>query len=197
MVSLNFKNERVSFLNIVNDDLEQLLDWYNKLDQFMFATGVDRYLTLDEMQKKINEAAVSGYDFFVWIINEQGYKIGILKGSMKYQEKDSLWINSILIDSQFRGMGYGRTVIESLIDYCRISFGLEKVLVSVIEDNTGAVAFWEKIGFYTVKKLEKHVLLGEKMRDVIIMQKSKINYSWDTPKQEILESSKSKIIFKK
>ncbi|MGE5329919.1 MAG: N-acetyltransferase family protein [Deltaproteobacteria bacterium] len=176
-MSLNFKNERISFLNIVNEDLPEVLDWYNRLDQYMFATGVDRYLTLDEMQKKINESAVSSYDFFVWVINEEGHKIGMLKGSMKYQDKDSLWINSIIIAPEYRRMGYGKVVIESLIDYTKKKFKLEKVLVSVINDNTGAIGFWNRMGFYFVKKLENHISLGGKFRDVVIMQKDNINYS--------------------
>ncbi|MGE5474900.1 MAG: N-acetyltransferase family protein [Ignavibacteriales bacterium] len=171
MVSLNLQNDVLSFRNIVKEDLPEVLDWYNRLDEFMFATGVDRLLTMKEMSNKFYESAVSGYDFFVWIVNKQGRKIGILKGSMKYRDKDSIWINSILIDSDFRGKGYGKKAVETLMEYAREKFGLNKTLISVIEDNTGAICFWNKIGFRQIKKLKNHISLGEKTRDVIILQK--------------------------
>jgi len=194
MVSLKVGNERVSFKNIIKDDLPEVLHWYNKLDEYMFATGIDRYLTLDEMNEKYNETAVSSYDFFVWIINEHNQKIGILKGSMKYQEKDSLWINSILIDSEYRRRGYGRIVIELITEYTREKFGIAKAFVSVVEDNKEAISFWHNLEFRPIKKLEKHLIIGGISRNIIIMQNTRKNCSSENSSKNIVVNPTSNVL---
>lgn len=173
MLTIDLKNKKIGLKNITRDDLEEVLAWYNRYDEYMFATGFDREITLNELKNKYLETVISTYDFFVWIINSEEKKIGILKGSIRYQEEDSLWINSIIIDSDFRRKGYGRCAIESLIDYASGIFRLKKIFVSVAADNVEALKFWENIGFSSIKKIEKHILLGGIMRDILIMQRIK------------------------
>lgn len=171
MVRLKIQGEKVKFADISESDVPVLLNWYNDYDEGMFATGVDKKLDVKEMNVKYLENAISSYGFFDWILDGNQQKIGIIKGSFRYSEKDSIWINSLLIDKEHRRKGYGRAVVEELIKYAKSQFGFQRVYVSIIEDNKNGIFFWKGIGFSEIKRLEKHVNLGGMQRNVIIMYK--------------------------
>lgn len=171
MINLEYHSTDITFLNITKKDLPIVLDWYNNISDNMYGTGIDKPLTLNDLGKKYLETAISCYDFFLWIVNNNNEKIGIIKGSIKYQESDSIWINSLIIDKSHRNRGYGRGAVEALTRYIGQYFKLSKVCVSVVEDNKDGIAFWNRIGFIPVKRMEKHILLGDLLRDVVIMYK--------------------------
>lgn len=169
MISLNICGKRTRFKNVSKEDISELLNWYNNIDDFKYATGVDKLLTIEEMSQKFAETALSSYDFFSWIMDRTGEKIGIIKGSFRYKEKDSVWINSILIDACNRRKGYGKDAVEALLSYSKDHFGLNKVYISVIEENKEGVCFWKSLGLKEFKRMEKHIELNSEKMNVIIM----------------------------
>ncbi|GAA3234941.1 hypothetical protein GCM10010468_68410 [Actinocorallia longicatena] len=56
------------------------------------------------------------------------------------------WIGLLVVDGRLRGRGYGRAVAAAVEERFRIA-GRTAVELAVLENNPGAVAFWESVGY--------------------------------------------------
>lgn len=172
MFSLNINNDKVKFRDIKLQDLPLILEWYNKVDDFKFATGIDSPITIENIRKKYAEVSISCNEFFVGIyLNNENIMIGILKGSLKYNEADGLWISSIVIDTSYQNKGYGTSAINLLLNYLKIHNGLKNIYLAVVEENTFGRIFWKRQNFCELRKIENHLRLQNKDQNVIIMHK--------------------------
>ncbi len=172
MVDLGLKTDKLTFINIGKDDLQTVLEWYNRVEDYMFGTGIDKPMTMRELAAKYIETAVSSCDFYVWISTSDNEKVGIIKGSIKCQEKNSIWINSLIIDPLHRKKGYGRSAVDAMVSHVSRYRKVTKIFVSVVEDNTDGMLFWKSIGFSEVKRIENHISLAGRLRGAVIMSKS-------------------------
>ena len=53
MLSLNIQGDSVYFRDIKLEHLPQILNWYNKIDDFKFATGIDQPMTIRDANSEI------------------------------------------------------------------------------------------------------------------------------------------------
>ena len=83
-----------------------------------------------------------------------GYCIYYLKPELSSNglKKKSV-IYSIAIDKKFRGMGYGRKLLEESIKEMKLN-GIHSILLYVNVKNTPAIKLYEKMGFQIIKKTE-------------------------------------------
>ncbi len=77
----------------------------------------------------------------------------------------------ICIAPDAQGSGYGSAAMTLLQDYLKRVFSMRKLLLHVVADNEGAVAFYLKLGFDEVGRMKNHFLNDGEFRDVIIMEK--------------------------
>lgn len=173
MFSLNIQSERVWFKDIRLEHLPQILEWYNKVSDFKYATGMDTPITLDQLTQKYAETSICSNEFFAGIREKKEEKmIGILKGSIRRERGIcSLWISSLAIDRPYQGKGYGSDSLNLLFEHIKAMGGIENAYISVIENNSQGRAFWVKHGFREMRKISGHIKLDNKDQDVIIMQK--------------------------
>ncbi|WP_440948846.1 GNAT family N-acetyltransferase [Methanosarcina sp. T3] len=84
-----------------------------------------------------------------------GYCIYYLKPGLSFKglKKKSV-IYSIAIDSKFRGMGYGRKLLEESIKEMKLN-GISSVLLYVNVANTSAIKLYEKMNFQIIKEIEE------------------------------------------
>jgi ribosomal protein S18 acetylase RimI-like enzyme len=170
MFSLNIQNDVVYFRDIKLEHLPYILNWYNKVDDFKFATGIDSPITYETMKKKYAEVAICSNEFFVGIFNKSESKmIGILKGRLHYNEKDAVWISSIAIDSKYQSKGYGSIALNLLLSYLKDRNIIKCVYLAVIEENDQGRRFWTKHGFKTLRKIVNHIKLQDRQQNAIIM----------------------------
>jgi ribosomal protein S18 acetylase RimI-like enzyme len=173
MFSINIHNETIYFKDINLNDLPQILEWYNKVDEFKFATGIDSPISLEELVKRYADIIISRSEIFTGIYLESGNKmIGILKGSLKYKDKDALWISSIVVDHEYQNKGYGSLAITLLLKYLRINNKVESAFLAVVEENVQGRAFWVKQKFRELKRIENRLKLQRKNQNIIIMSKN-------------------------
>lgn len=172
MHSLNIYNETVYFRDIKLQDLPLVLKWYNKVDDFKFATGIDTPLTLEMLTKKYAEVAICSNEFFVGIHDAaEQQMIGILKGRLEPKNKFSVWISSIAIDSMHQNKGLGTAAVNLLLEFLKTSHKIQYVYLAVIEENEQGRSFWIKLGFNELRKIENHLMLQNKPQNVILMHK--------------------------
>lgn len=171
MLSLNLKNDHVFFHDIRLEHLPFVLKWYNKVDDFKYATGIDSPITLEILTRKYAEVAICSSEFFTGIYNTGQHRmIGILKGRLQADDKASVWISSIAIDPEFQGMGYGSASINLLLGHMR-DRNMRNAYLAVVEENRQGILFWNKNGFRPMRIMDNHLLLQDKPRNVVIMHK--------------------------
>lgn len=170
MFSLEIENKILSFKDIKQVHLPLILNWYNMVDDFKFATGLDTPVTLEYITRKYAEAAICSNEFFSGIYLKSKCKmIGILKGRIHYENSDTIWISSIVIDKGFQNMGLGSESINLLLDYLKKNNDIKSSYLAVIEENVQGRRFWEKHGFQEIRKIDNHFKLQNKPQNVIIM----------------------------
>lgn len=172
MHALNIQNEDVYFRDIKPGHLPEILKWYNKVEDFRYATGIDEPINLDTILAKYAEVAICSNEFFVGIYSKlDGKMIGILKGSIRYRRKDTAWISSIAIDTQYQGKGYGTTSLRLLSEYLSTCCGIKSILLAVIEENLQGKNFWESQNFREVRRVEKWIKWKDRKQNILVMLK--------------------------
>lgn len=89
-----------------------------------------------------NQDIIAGYCTY-YLIPEISFQ-GLKKKSVVY---------SIAIDTKFRGMGYGRKLLEETIKEMKLN-GIFSVLLYVNVVNTPAIELYEKMNFQIIKEIE-------------------------------------------
>jgi len=119
------------------------------------------YDDIDEsFSESLTEAHEKGYDPFgyftkakrVWIAEIEGEVVGMMSVSIK--RGDSVKISPILIDEAYRGRGIGRKLIERLVQFVEEN-NLRKIYCTVAIQNTGTLAFFDRLGFIREGYLEQ------------------------------------------
>lgn len=107
--------------------------------------------------------------FIFGLFDSQGFPTAILEGSRDYPEEDTWWIGLLLLDPEVRGKGIGRVFVEDFIQYAS-SLGASAVMLGVVEDNSGGLAFWQRLGFSLDHKTEPRPF-GKKTQVVWVMRR--------------------------
>lgn len=172
MFSLNIQNDKVSLKDIRPVHLPSILRWYNQVDDFKFATGIDKPITFEAFRHKYAEVAICSNEFFAGIYRKKDdMLIGILKGSVQSRKDAAIWISSIVIDPGFQNRGYGSSSIGLLLEFFKSCQGIRTVYLAVIEDNRQGIRFWVKHDFTRLRIIKNHFKLQDRACNVIIMQK--------------------------
>lgn len=172
MYSLNIASEKVFFKDIKPADLPLILNWYNNIEYFMYATGVSSPITLEILTRKYAEVAICSSEFFVGIFQKTGGRmVGILKGSLQYKNRDAVWISSIVIETTQQKKGYGTAAIELLLAHLKGTGKVREAYLAVIEDNVQGRNFWLKQSFRVLRRMESPFVLQDKKRSAVIMHR--------------------------
>ena len=173
MLKLNIQNSEIYFKDIHFEQLPTILEWYNRVDEFKYATGIDKPITLEDLIRRYAEVSISSSEFFSAIyLRSQGRMIGILKGRIRFKNKLAVWISSIVIEPLFQNKGYGIKSIELLLGYLKANLNVHGAFLSVISENKKGRNFWDKLGFNEVRKMNNYSHLEGKSQDVFILYKS-------------------------
>lgn len=71
---------------------------------------------------------------------------------LEYNENENkktseFWLNDFLIDERFQGKGYGKKVLDSIIDHVKNDLHFNKIYLRVAIENIPARSLYTKIGF--------------------------------------------------
>ena len=112
----------------------------------------DIYYTCDEPYSK--EAFLTDIqNRMIYVAKVDGVVAGYIrlsvlqKGGAGTVEKKLLRLDSIVVDESCRGQGIGKAMITDVRALARV-FGCKQLILSVHPENDGAVAFYQKCGFY-------------------------------------------------
>jgi ribosomal protein S18 acetylase RimI-like enzyme len=106
--------------------------------------------------------------FIFGLVDQQGETAGVLEGMRDYPGEATWWIGLLLLAPEARGRGSGQRLVQRFMEYVR-SQGGERVMLGVVEDNTRALSFWQRLGFTQVRVTEPR-RFGKKTQAVYEMQ---------------------------
>jgi len=90
-----------------------------------------------------------------------GQPAGVLDLLLDYPEPETAQIVLLLFRESCQGLGYGRETTAAL-EVALAGRGFRALRLSVVDENTGAQAFWERLGFAAVGRLDRGVTVYEK-----------------------------------
>ncbi|MGH2486834.1 MAG: GNAT family N-acetyltransferase [Ktedonobacterales bacterium] len=82
---------------------------------------------------------------------------GALVGRVDYFEEHDdgyPWLGVLLLDAAYQRRGLGREAFARLAGYFRATYGWPRLRLSVRVPNTGALAFWRRMGFQPAREDE-------------------------------------------
>jgi RimJ/RimL family protein N-acetyltransferase len=174
MLTLNIQLDNLIFKDITKDDLGDVLDLYNQNEQNIYATGIDRRMSLEDINEKYLEVLVNSHEFFTGIFLREAaglQMIGVVKGRIDYENSEEAWISSILIDNRYQRLGIGTKAVDILTNMLNKSYDVKKFYIGIISGNNIGKCFWQKLGFVYFRTIEQYIKLKSMAVDFIIMKK--------------------------
>jgi len=99
---------------------------------------------------------------FVLAPRTGGRPVGVLDLLLDYPEPETAQIVLLLFRESCQGLGYGRETTAAL-EAALAARGFRALRLSVVDENPGAQAFWERLGFAEVGRLDRGVTVYEKV----------------------------------
>ena len=174
MLTLNNKLDNLIFRDITKEDLKAVLNLYNQNDQNIYATGIDRRMSLRDINEKYLEVLVNSHEFFtgIFLEKEDGMQlVGVIKGRIDYENSEEAWISSILVDNRYQRLGIGTKAAEALINMLNKSYDVKRFYIGIIARNSVGKCFWQKLEFSYFRTIEQYIKLNALAEDFIIMKR--------------------------
>lgn len=134
---------------LAEEDLEFARNIRNQNKDF-FLTSME--ITRDG-QKKWFQAYSKNINDFMFILSKGSKKIGVGAIYDIDERKKVAQIGRFVIDSNYRGLGYGEILLEKIEYIAANRFGLKKLYLQVLEDNRKAVKLYKEGKFLKKKNI--------------------------------------------
>lgn len=174
MLTLNTQLNNLIFKDITKENLGDVLDLYNQNEQNIYATGIDRRMSLEDINEKYLEVLVNSHEFFtgIFIKEDSALKmVGVVKGRIDYENSEEAWISSVLIDNSYQRTGIGTKAVYALTDLLNKNYDVKRFYIGIISGNDIGRCFWEKLGFSYFRTIEQYIKLKNLSSDFILMEK--------------------------
>ena len=125
---------------------------------------VDYMLNKFQDAEAISHQIENGYEYFI-IFHEQkpcGY-LALIPNTVEKK----LMISKIYVDSDFRGLGLGSSLIDFSVETAKNS-GFESIWLTVNKNNTKTIEWYQSKGFTVKKKIEMDIGNGFIMDDYLM-----------------------------
>ena len=99
---------------------------------------------------------------FVLIPRVGGPAVGVLDLHLEYPEPGTSQIGLLLFRESCQGLGYGKETTAA-VEVALARAGYSALRLSVVDENTDAKMFWERLGFAIVGRLDRGVTVYEKV----------------------------------
>jgi diamine N-acetyltransferase len=75
--------------------------------------------------------------------------------------EDKHWVPRFMIGEQFQGKGYGKRAMQALIEKISKYEDCDRIRLSVVPENSGAISFYENVGFHMTEETIEDELVME------------------------------------
>lgn len=178
MLTINLQTDDLFFKDVTKENLQQVLELFNQNENNIYATGIDRPMSIMDLNEKYLEVLVNSHEFFTGIFlnnaetaAEQEPLVGILKGRIDYENSEEAWISSLLIDGKYRHRGIGRDSTNAFVQFLNKSYDVKRIFIGILSGNEVGKRFWQTMGFSYIRTIEQYMKLNNHVEDFIIMKK--------------------------
>jgi RimJ/RimL family protein N-acetyltransferase len=127
--------------------------------------------TVDEVRAWLSgKEAAADTVFFVIARADDDAAIGYLQAAELDTDHGTAELGICLAPSA-RGAGIGHVACRLLEDHLRDRYGLRKLTLQVLADNTAAIALYRRLGYREVGRLLQHHRVGDAYADVVLMER--------------------------
>lgn len=98
---------------------------------------------------------------YVLLTQSGGAAVGVLDLYLHHPEPGTAHVGLLLFREACQGLGYGKEVTAAL-EHALVRAGYRTLRLSVGDENPGARAFWERVGFGEAGRLDRGVTVFEK-----------------------------------
>ena len=131
------------------DDAKEILNWI-KNEKELRLWSADRYKNYPITEEDINNNYIESKkisDFYPFTLEDEGKIIGHLILRIPGENKETIRLGYIIVDSSIRGKGYGKKLIEEAIEYAKNELGAKEINLGVFTNNEKALKCYKSIGF--------------------------------------------------
>lgn len=110
--------------------------------------------SLERLEKYASK--LSTFAFWTYLLKEDGGKIGFVAYYLN-EENKTVYISIIAVAKNFRRFGYGRKLLQNLIE--SVSEKYKDISLEVSKNNGGALSLYQSFGFALKKDRGEKVLM--------------------------------------
>lgn len=146
-VHMIFVTEGFTIRKIYENDVDTIFRVYKDSEDFLLL-GPEPKASKDMVFKDIESSAKTG-GIYCLILNKEEEEIGIVDfiPNMYKENPRYGYISLIMIKSEYRNKGYGKKVVDLIEGIMQKQHQVEKVFVSIQENNAKGIKFWERKGY--------------------------------------------------
>lgn len=129
-------------------DIQTLNNQLFKLEKENFDPTLVENWPISEQGKKYFKTLIEDAYVIVATLNDEivGYLAGSINEKGSYEEIQYGEVNNMFINSEYRGYGIGKLLINDFKKYC-ISNGIKDLIVTASAKNINAIEFYRRNGF--------------------------------------------------
>jgi len=142
----------MEFRNYLENDAKEILNWIKSERDFRLWSA-DRYDSYPINEKDINnnyENSKKISNFYPMTLVDNGKIIGHLILRNSNNNKEEIRLGFIIVNSDLRGMGYGKKLILNAIDYAINKLNAKKISLGVFDVNESSYYCYKSCGFIDV-----------------------------------------------
>lgn len=163
--------DELYYRRIEKDDLTDRVRWINDPDineTLTFETPISLASTEAWFSKTVLDSTKCNLSFFV---HKEDSFIAIGFGGFinidSKADKAELYIT--LGNREYQGKGFGKRLVQFLMQFGFIELGLQKIYLSTLEHNHRAFGLYESCGFEEEGRFKRHIRHKGKLKDLIYM----------------------------
>ncbi|AXI24940.1 UDP-4-amino-4,6-dideoxy-N-acetyl-beta-L-altrosamine N-acetyltransferase [Methanofervidicoccus sp. A16] len=182
LLTLNFDFGKLKFLNIINlnrEELEIIRNWRNK-DKIRKWMYTDHIITLEEHFNWVHRLRTNN-DAVYFLVEYDNDPVGVVGLSNIGINDKSASIGIYIGNEKFKGKGFGKIMLYTLLKFSFDVLNLNRVQVEVFSDNIVAIRLYSKF-FQKEGTLRKFKFKNGVFKDVIIM--STLKEEWLSKKDK-------------
>jgi RimJ/RimL family protein N-acetyltransferase len=159
MFDIKLKINDIQVMSIEKDDISDTYSWFK--EEYNYLDENNPYeLSESQFYDRFIEYYLSECEFFTKVIMGDEL-IGIFKGRIEFRNPNKVWIGYLLIGERYRNKGIGTKVLNSMINYFNIEFGIFNFYTKLKENDIKSIDFWKKNSFIVSQLSNKNRLIED------------------------------------
>ena len=151
-------------IDLASDDLLLYLGWLRDIENNRFIESTRFDYKIEELRDFVSSSNLDPEVLLFGIFLKEGKNfIGTLKIQPINHLEKYVWLGIMIGSPEFRGHGYGRESLETIVNFLFYSLQMNDVFLGVNLENLAAISLYESVGFDKFK-VEKNKMVMKKSK---------------------------------